>query len=340
MSKVINTLRAGYRLIRGGGEPGLMRRKEHHVRRAMAERAVLREAKTNADMFHAVTCPACGKPETSSTFSNPVGFSFAICANDGTVYMNPAPSLATLSRLYNDESYSTYWSVVRSANPADYDRVDRALPRLPGQSLLDVGCSMGSYLQLAQQRFECHGVEINAETAALARSHGFQVVTGTLADVPGSERFDVVTMLQVIEHLVEPVDALAHVHRLLKPGGIFYVDTPCVDSASFQLFRERHMHVSSFGHVSLFTKRGLECLAARCGFALVSHDYCGGMDIALHDLVGRTISRSKFSHRVAFYSPRLLNGCNLIDELTFGKLTKALCPPGNESYQWAMMRKS
>jgi len=339
VSRIRNIIRSGYRLVRGGGEAALLRRKEFHVGRAAEEMSVLKEAKSNPGMFSAVVCPACGKPETSSDFCNPVGFSFGICAHDGTVYMNPAPSLDTLSRLYNHQSYSTYWSVGHSADPADYARANKAIASAGRPTLLDVGCSTGEFLKLAQQRFECHGVEINAETAAVGRSNGFQIVTGTLADVPGSERFDVITMLQVIEHLVAPIDSMRDIHRLLRPGGILYLNTPCVDSASFALFRQRHMHVSSFGHVSLFTKSGLNSLANRCGFSIIAHDYCGGMDIALHDLLGYVFARSSFRHRVAFYSPRFLNGCSLIDQLTFGRLTRVLQPAGHESYQWAVLRK-
>lgn len=334
------TLRAGYRFVRGGGEPTLMRRRTYHERRRRAERAVLDEAVGRPEMLTPVSCPACGGSKTRDRFSNSVGFSFCVCDDDGTVYMNPAPAPETLARLYNDDSYSDFWSPGFAIDPADYERVCRVVPPAPGQRLLDVGCSTGEYLKLAAERFECYGVELNAETAALARQSGFDITTGTLADVDGSERFDVVTMLQVIEHLLEPSEPLAQVRRLLKPGGVFYFNTPCSDSASFGLFRERHMHVSSFGHVGLYTQAGLHRLAQRCGFTMTDHGYCGGMDIALHDLVGYYLARRRFRHRVAFYSPRFLNLCTLVDELTFGVMTAALRPGGNESYQWAVFRKA
>jgi len=286
--------------------------------------------------------PACGSSATGSQFSNPVGFFFSVCAADGTVYMNPAPTLETLARLYNDQAYTRHWfdwAVIHAVDKADFDRASQAVPAAPGQGWLDVGCATGEFLKFAQDRFECYGVELNAETAAMARQHGFQVTTGTLADVEGSERFDVITMLQVIEHLVEPTGPLANVRRLLKPQGVFYLNTPCADSASFSLFRERHMHVSGFEHVALYAKKGLSQLADRCGFVMTDHGYCGGTDIALHDLIGYRFARSRFRHRVAFYSPRFLNLCSMIDQVTFGLVTSALRPRGHESYHWAVWRK-
>lgn len=72
---------------------------------------------------------------------------------------------------------------------------------------------------------------------------------------------------------------------------------------------------------------------------MTEHGYCGGMDIALHDLIGYRFAPSRFRHRVAFYSPRFLNFCAMIDQLTLRRATAALRPPGNESYQWAIFRK-
>jgi SAM-dependent methyltransferase len=331
-----------YRFVRGGGHPSLLRRRQYHIDRQKAERAVLAEARLRPDMFTVVACGACGGAEVSDHFSNPIGFSYDVCRQDGTVYMNPAPTLATLTRLYNDESYTTHWldpAVINAVDPADYARASAAIAQAPGQTWLDVGCSTGEFLKFARDRFECHGVELNPERVAVGRQRGFDITAGTLSDVEGSERFDVISMIQVIEHLVDATQSLADVRRLLKPGGIFYFNTPCVDSASFALFRERHMHVSSFGHVCLYTKAGLARLAKRCGFAMLDHGYSGGMDITLDDLIGFRLAPSRFRHRVAFYSPRFLNFCKLVDQLTLGHLTKALRPRGNESYQWALFGK-
>jgi 2-polyprenyl-3-methyl-5-hydroxy-6-metoxy-1,4-benzoquinol methylase len=165
------------------------------------------------------------------------------------------------------------------------------------------------------------------------------VTTGTIADVPGESRFDVITMLQLIEHIVEPTELLTEARRLLRSGGVLYLNTPNIDSASFSLFRDRHMHVSSFGHVSLYTRESLERLAKRCEFRVVAHEYCGGMDISLHDQLTYRIAQRRFRHRMALYSQRLYLASHLVDLLSFGKLTKLVTPRGHESYQWAVLRK-
>jgi hypothetical protein len=146
-------------------------------------------------------------------------------------------------------------------------------------------------------------------------------------------------MLQVIEHVTEPASLLRHATAVLRPGGIVYMNTPAVDSASFRLFREHHSHVATFGHVSLFTRAAWPVLSARVGLTLLAHAYCGKRDIALHDLATWYVARTQFRHRMALYSPRLLSASNLIDRVTLGLLTAALAPRGPASYQWVALQK-
>jgi 2-polyprenyl-3-methyl-5-hydroxy-6-metoxy-1,4-benzoquinol methylase len=350
MNPIRDIARSTYYLVRGGGEGHILRKKEYHRRRALAERQVLEEAILDRSMFRDNACPACGERSASAdTFSNPAGFSFKVCPHDGTVYMDPVPTEATLARLYNDQSYSFHWTrdkhsesvQVKPEGVVEFGHICQCFEFPAGRrpALLDVGCATGGLLMTARAKFDVEGVELSESLAQVARQNGFQVTTGTLADVPGNERFDVVTMLQLIEHIVEPMDVLREVRRLLRPGGILYLNTPNIDSASFRLFRNRHMHVSSFGHVSLYTRESLERLARRSGFEVVAHEYSGGMDVSLHDLFSYRFANKQFRHRMALYSQRLYLASRLTDRLTLGVLTRMLTPRGNESYQWAVLRK-
>ena len=99
----------------------------------------------------------------------------------------------------------------------------------PGR-LLDVGCAVGSFLQIvkADGQWQCQGVEISEYAANLAAKRlGIDVFAGTLkaADYP-DESFDVVTMWDILEHMDASLTEMREVARILKPGGVLLVNTP------------------------------------------------------------------------------------------------------------------
>jgi 2-polyprenyl-3-methyl-5-hydroxy-6-metoxy-1,4-benzoquinol methylase len=117
---------------------------------------------------------------------------------------------------------------------AEQHRLDRVRSYVAHGSLLDVGCSVGTFLSVARQAFAATGVEPDPSTSAQARAQGLDVVTGTLAEVTApSGGFDVATMFHVIEHLGAPRAALRQVRALLRPGGLLMVETPTIDCLWF-----------------------------------------------------------------------------------------------------------
>lgn len=336
-----------YYLVSGRGGGWLGHKQQYHERRAAMEREFLAEARLDPSLLRARRCPACGGERVSERFANEVGFSFARCAGDGTVYMDPAPTEEMLGRLYNDpaESFKHLGEELENntrvtpRNEEDLEAILRmAPPELRGGRLLDVGCAKGAFLLTARRAFEVAGVELNGTTAQVARANGLHVVTGRLSDVPGSGEYSVVTMLQLIEHIADPRELLLETRRLLAPGGVLYLNTPAIDSASFEYLRESHTHVASFAHVSLFSRRALATLADRAGFELIAHEHCGGMDLSLADITTRAIFGGRFRHRMAMYRPRLYYACDLLEQTPAARLKQLLAPPGNQSYQRAILQ--
>lgn len=102
----------------------------------------------------------------------------------------------------------------------------------PGR-LLDIGCGAGSFLALAQKRgWEPHGVEMSPGlSAACERNLGIGVITGRFEDVKlPAGRFDVITMWDVIEHVIDPGFCIGKVKELLRPGGLAVFCTPDEES--------------------------------------------------------------------------------------------------------------
>lgn len=102
--------------------------------------------------------------------------------------------------------------------------------RSPGR-LLDVGCGLGVFMQRAQEHgWEVHGCDTSAAWVAQARellgASGAVTHSDALALEPCAGGYDLITLWDVIEHIYEPLEVLAHLRTLLAPGGQVFIRTP------------------------------------------------------------------------------------------------------------------
>lgn len=97
----------------------------------------------------------------------------------------------------------------------------------PG-SLLDIGCGCGFFLKEAGEfGWQVLGVDPSRKSVNHARSLiGDAVVCGTLDEVPADRRFDAITLINVLDHMVNPFRQLQKVQNLLAPDGIVYLRFP------------------------------------------------------------------------------------------------------------------
>ena len=144
-------------------------------------------------------------------------------------------------------------------------------------SLLDVGCSAGSFLAAANSAgFSAQGVELNPDTADLARARGLNVTTGTLSDVhEAAHSFDAITMWDIVEHVPDPIALLSQARELLSESGWLWLTTPNIDG----LFPQASLRVaSSVGkwphpeppyHLMQFSEQTITDALHRAGFEQV-----------------------------------------------------------------------
>lgn len=109
----------------------------------------------------------------------------------------------------------------------------RELSRHKSQGkLLDLGCAYGAFLREAVSQFECTGYDISQHAVGVAQSRvpDARVSVSNLLDVELTERFDVVTCLDVLEHVPDLDAALARVRSLLLPDGVLMLVVPTYDT--------------------------------------------------------------------------------------------------------------
>lgn len=137
--------------------------------------------------------------------------------------------------------------------------------------LLDVGCSSGALLRVARDMgFEVQGVEPAEAPAKTAKSAGFSVYIGKLEEAGfPSEQVDIVTLLEVIEHIKEPIPLFLEIQRILRPGGLCLIGTGNTDSWTAKILKERweyfdmRMHG---GHICFYNPKSIRRLASITGF--------------------------------------------------------------------------
>lgn len=153
----------------------------------------------------------------------------------------------------------------------------RYLPKpTRGKRLLDIGCGNGDFLVSAQEAgWQVSGIEPDPKAADAARQRGVDVTVGTV-DLLANESncFDAITLSHVIEHVHKPKQLLQAVLRLLKPGGMVYIDTPNIQSHGAELFGKNWRGMESPRHLVLFNPGSLTGLLSELGFEGIKTENC------------------------------------------------------------------
>ncbi len=231
-----------------------------------------------ADWGEQTDCYLCGGNSEEELFRKS-GLRFVRCRECALVYMNPRPSRDALERLYKYESMANdAWVDVLLTDAEDefqtrdFDALLDEIQRLqPKGSLLDVGCSIGRLLDRARARgFDVTGLELGGRAVEYARNHYGLTVRQELLERAGleDESLDVVTLIEVLEHLPDPREILREIHRILRPGGVLLVGVPNAASLGIAVL---HGQARTFNrnHLIFFNEETLGRMLAEEGFEVV-----------------------------------------------------------------------
>jgi 2-polyprenyl-3-methyl-5-hydroxy-6-metoxy-1,4-benzoquinol methylase len=195
------------------------------------------------------------------------------CLNCGLVYANPrydsgemlAKYEAVEDPLYVEEREGRVLTFERHLRP-----LEKIAPPGDGRRLLDVGCHIGVFVEIAARHgWDAWGIEPSHWAAVQAQQAGLQVVEGTMGTAGFDDAsFDVITMWDVIEHLEQPSAEVSQAFRLLKPGGMLVAHTMDLDSLFARLMGRRWPWLMEM-HLYYFTRRTLATLMEKAGFEVL-----------------------------------------------------------------------
>ncbi len=124
---------------------------------------------------------------------------------------------------------SHWWFVGRRAILEEFMRQIIQNPKSKTQNprILDVGCGTGANLEMLANFGEAEGVDVSDEALEFCRLKNLKATKGLAEKLPfADESFDVVTALDVVEHLDDDIAGLKEMHRVLKSGGRTLIFVP------------------------------------------------------------------------------------------------------------------
>jgi SAM-dependent methyltransferase len=238
-------------------------------------------------------CPVCAlagvavlRQAYDDRYGCPGLFDLVRCIHCGHIMTSPRPRESDLGSLY-----STYYPRKQVNAMSLTSEAARSIKRFarfrrwltgtdnqgqymarPGDLVLDVGC--GSCLSLLEARAlgaEGRGIEADPNVRRIADELGLVVHIGSLSDEPFlGQRFDLVVLNQVIEHVPDPALMLVRLRSLLKRDGRIVLVFPNVGSFWCRLTRDKWINWHVPYHLHHFSRRSFERMAVRLGYRVRS----------------------------------------------------------------------
>lgn len=213
-------------------------------------------------------CPIC-KSKNVNDYLEAYRFNMSICQNCKLIFCNPYPSDEQLYTYYNSKMKSFENEFFRESFD---NRVELFKPRVElikkyktEGTLLDIGSAIGIFIEALSQNQTSFAVtccDISKE-ACVELSHKYpkyKVLNDNFFHIDSTNKFDVISMWDTLEHIVDQNLLLTKIYDLLEDDGILIFSTPNTKSFEWEVAKEKHVQILPPGHVNLMNEDNIRIL--------------------------------------------------------------------------------
>lgn len=225
-----------------------------------------------------IVCPICRSTE-NKFYGKKNNLDLWLCFNCDLLFVWPVPS--DLKKIYsqdyfinsqknNNFGYTNYDQDKESMREIFLKIIGQFEQDVRGRKIFDVGAATGYFLDLAKSHgWQTSGTEISEYAAGVANGRGHKIFCLGLEQLELTEKFDVITMWDVLEHVADPAAYLTKTSDLLNSDGLLAINT--VDRGSvFARILGLHWHlIVPPEHLNFYSLKNLKILLDQAGFEII-----------------------------------------------------------------------
>ncbi len=248
----------------------------------------------HGEMQEQIACPLCDSTSASQNllardlvFARPGRYPLLRCDGCGLLYVNPRPTVEALGAHYPDDYFgyaihekesplmrSVLGAFARGISLRRLDYLERVTgPVAPDASVLDVGCGVNHLLYNLKQARGCEGLGLDFKPEIVEhvkRTLAMPILCGTLQTAGlQSGSFDIVFMMEYLEHEPDPMAVLGEARRVTRDGGYLALELPHISGLPARLFGSLWWNLDIPRHLVFFTPETLGQALERSGFELL-----------------------------------------------------------------------
>jgi len=242
-------------------------------------------------LFEEISCPACESKEYLFQFEK-YGFKYVLCNKCGTLFVNPRPTLKSLTDFYSSSKSGDFWVKEFFLPVIDVRREKIFKPRAelvcnklkePSGYVCDVGAGFGIFLEEISKLWtnaKMVAIEPSIQMAEICREKGFEVIPKAVEDVIGLDgKFSIITAFELFEHLQNPSVFLEKIYSLLSKDGSLIISTLNGEGFDIQILWESSKSVFPPHHLNFLNPDSIRILLERKGFVVESITTPGQLDL-------------------------------------------------------------
>lgn len=228
--------------------------------------------KKSPENWERTDCPACQCNQGFIFLKLPLNPAHHLfkCPECGLIFLSPRPTFHAIHHYYPVD-YAPHSEPIQRKKQKHTSKEFSLPPPFKNAKLLDYGCGNGAFLvKIKNLGWDVTGVDFSPHAVQLTKASGIRAFQGDLNNpILEQQKFDCITLRQVLEHLHNPVETLLNAKKLLAPKGKISISVPNIQSLPFHWFKEDWLGVDFPRHLLHFNPESLQKTLKKAGLKII-----------------------------------------------------------------------